>query len=406
MSTALSESVNNSKRHLTIPAYRRIEDDLRSRIAAGQWLQGAVLPSRRELATEYGVDLNTLQRAISALVDDGTLQASPRRGTIVARGAKASSPDILPNNITSPLMPGSAAPVSPIATHFMVGIAAGTALYLAPEDKDAIWRRATISALENALARSGSASRLYNWYHYGGAIPALTTAQSAGVDAQVIVALFEDWGVVAEAISAIDRLTCPVVVITSEPLDRPVLHVYYEQRSAGYLAAQHLLHCGYQHLLFLAPFTARWVEERLDGARLAVEQANLPGAALRIYSGAHQSPHPDTDQRAAGYSCSAQALDEGALASSGVIAINDNTALGVMDMAESRSLQPGTDFGLLGFDDIPEASERGLTSVRPPLEAMGEEAARMLMRSLQGDAVNMQACLHSTVVRRASTWSR
>jgi DNA-binding LacI/PurR family transcriptional regulator len=43
-----------------------------------------MLPSRRDLATTFGVDFNTIQRALSPLVNDGTLRADAGRGTFVA----------------------------------------------------------------------------------------------------------------------------------------------------------------------------------------------------------------------------------------------------------------------------------------------------------------------------------
>ena len=64
--------------------YRRIEIELRKRVAGGQWPVGAMLPGRRDLARQYAVSLVTLDRAIGPLLADGTLRADDRRGTFVA----------------------------------------------------------------------------------------------------------------------------------------------------------------------------------------------------------------------------------------------------------------------------------------------------------------------------------
>ena len=87
---------------LTRHAYQRIAADLRAQIRAGRWLPGALLPSRRRLAQEYGVELGTLQQAISGLLADGTLKALPRQGTVVGPAACAS---ILPVPAPPPSRP-------------------------------------------------------------------------------------------------------------------------------------------------------------------------------------------------------------------------------------------------------------------------------------------------------------
>ncbi|MEO7715849.1 MAG: GntR family transcriptional regulator, partial [Capsulimonas sp.] len=56
-----------SERDLSMAVYRRIEENLRMRIASGEWSAGAMIPSRKDLAAAYGVDLGTIQRAVAGL---------------------------------------------------------------------------------------------------------------------------------------------------------------------------------------------------------------------------------------------------------------------------------------------------------------------------------------------------
>ena len=74
------------------PKYRLIEEDLRRRIGEALWLPGAMLPGRLALAREYDVDLTTLQRAVSALLEDGTLRADPGGVPLSGRPTKAPHP--------------------------------------------------------------------------------------------------------------------------------------------------------------------------------------------------------------------------------------------------------------------------------------------------------------------------
>lgn len=66
--------------------YPEIADDLRDRILAGEWEPGANLPHAAELATRYGVNRDTIGRAIAILESEGLVWAVARRGTQVRHG--------------------------------------------------------------------------------------------------------------------------------------------------------------------------------------------------------------------------------------------------------------------------------------------------------------------------------
>ncbi|MFJ1707295.1 GntR family transcriptional regulator [Kitasatospora sp. NPDC088346] len=65
------------------PPYLRIADDLRRRVAAGEWRVGDRLPSRARLAISYGVGANVLQRAQELLIVEGVLEGRAGSGTYV-----------------------------------------------------------------------------------------------------------------------------------------------------------------------------------------------------------------------------------------------------------------------------------------------------------------------------------
>jgi DNA-binding GntR family transcriptional regulator len=65
------------------PAYLQIEHRLRGEINRGIWPAGSMLPSRRDLAKEYGVSSLTVDRAVTRLIAEGILRADDRRGTFV-----------------------------------------------------------------------------------------------------------------------------------------------------------------------------------------------------------------------------------------------------------------------------------------------------------------------------------
>lgn len=63
--------------------YRRVADDLRARLAAGEWAPGAQLPTRAKLAEEYGVNHMTIDRVIRELRADGLVETVPGLGMFV-----------------------------------------------------------------------------------------------------------------------------------------------------------------------------------------------------------------------------------------------------------------------------------------------------------------------------------
>lgn len=61
-----------------------IADALRARIAAGELVPGALVPSVREVADEYGCARMTAQSALQILAGEGVITTRHRRGSIVA----------------------------------------------------------------------------------------------------------------------------------------------------------------------------------------------------------------------------------------------------------------------------------------------------------------------------------
>jgi GntR family transcriptional regulator len=69
------------------PVHLCIRDDLRLRIAAGEWDVGQRLPSETELAAWYGVARMTVRQAVGALAAEGILVRRQGLGTFAAAAA-------------------------------------------------------------------------------------------------------------------------------------------------------------------------------------------------------------------------------------------------------------------------------------------------------------------------------
>ena len=65
------------------PIWAQLVDEFRRRIAAGEWIAGARVPSVRELALELGVNPNTVQKALGEVDRLGLTQTSRTAGRFV-----------------------------------------------------------------------------------------------------------------------------------------------------------------------------------------------------------------------------------------------------------------------------------------------------------------------------------
>ncbi|MCI1985033.1 MAG: GntR family transcriptional regulator [Lactobacillus sp.] len=66
------------------PIYAQIADTIKKKIAMKEWRAGHRLPSEEDLVQTLGVARGTVRKAISTLVEDGTLERIQGKGTYVA----------------------------------------------------------------------------------------------------------------------------------------------------------------------------------------------------------------------------------------------------------------------------------------------------------------------------------
>jgi DNA-binding LacI/PurR family transcriptional regulator/ribosomal protein S25 len=423
-----------------VPAYQRIEEDIRSKVKDGRLAPGAMLANRHNLAREYGVALSTAQQAIAKLAADGVLVTYDRRGTFVSHpsagdangaaggtGAYAPPPAaIIPEKRagrTSEAFSDSAS-LSGKPVSMTLGIVTASRIdTMSYSDIEIFWSCLAIRSLEQVFSEAGGATRYYHWRgenqetcpqglpeDYAASIHnGIAAVRADGADAIAVVGFCDATNVSDEIVRAVDIENVPLVYISWHEVQPPLAQVFYDNSFAGYQAAQHLLRQGYQKLVFMVPFADAWITDRIAGARAAIRHAGLPEDTLRLYS--PETPletydRPSAPSRMYEIATEFFVKEWGPLRSAqpcGIIAPNDDTGFQIMDAAEEQGWAPGRDFGLVGFDDDPRSCARGLTTVRPPIEAMGEEAGRLLLRALQGDKNGQSVRLRSHLIPRAST---
>ena len=89
-----------------------------------------------------------------------------------------------------------------------------------------------------------------------------------------------------------------------------------------------------------------------------------------------------------------------------VFAANDLTGIATLEAAAELGLEVPRDLSVIGFDDIPEASQMTppLTTIRQPMQTLGATAARMVVALMAGEALETTHILLPTkLVPRATT---
>ncbi len=69
------------------PMYLQIVEQIRRRVAIGDWAPSQALPSIRQLAVELNVSVITVKRAYFELERDGIIATHHGKGSVVAEGA-------------------------------------------------------------------------------------------------------------------------------------------------------------------------------------------------------------------------------------------------------------------------------------------------------------------------------
>lgn len=88
-----------------------------------------------------------------------------------------------------------------------------------------------------------------------------------------------------------------------------------------------------------------------------------------------------------------------------VVGLADVLAIGALRAAKSQGLQVPTDMSIAGFDDIPDATQEGLTTLHQPLIEKGRGAGELLLRTLAGSPAGARRFLTTRLEVRTSTAS-
>lgn len=172
----------------------------------------------------------------------------------------------------------------------------------------------------------------------------------------------------------------PCVILGHKaPFCEMFANVETEDVLASAQATQHLVELGHRRIAFFAgPAAAPWAQERFEGYRRALREANVPFDERLVFNA---GASPEEGEKAA-----LQMLDERSRATA-VQAASDQSALGAADVLLRQGLKIPEEVSIIGFGNVAagEYFRVPLTTVRQPKFRLGSAAVQALWRLLRGE---------------------
>ncbi len=172
----------------------------------------------------------------------------------------------------------------------------------------------------------------------------------------------------------------PSVLIDMQYDGTDLNYIAVNNYQGGYLATEHLLQLGYRDIAILSG--PNWMpvsRDRLAGYRTAMQNWGVPIRSEWIVPGL--GFNEETGEH------SMRVLLEVHQRPRAVFAASDLIAFGAMAVLDEAGLRVPEDIAMVGFDDIPAAASfrPPLTTVRQPLDYMGQLAAEHICRLIAGE---------------------
>lgn len=182
-----------------------------------------------------------------------------------------------------------------------------------------------------------------------------------------------------EHFRAFEKRDIPVVYFNRVSDQLGKYKVVVNDYLGAYAAVEHLIQNGYRRIAHLGgPTNLLISQERLRGYCDALTKYGLEIVPELIIHGDFQA------QKARIYASYFLDLPQPPDA---IFAVNDPTAIEIIVLARSKGIRIPEDLGVVGFSDDSIAAYigSGLTTVKQPTLQIGEAAARMMLRLMQGE---------------------
>ncbi len=198
----------------------------------------------------------------------------------------------------------------------------------------------------------------------------------------------------------IPKQTLPPLVTVGRPIEgEDISYVGVHDVAASKIATEYLVSLGHRKIVFLSGGPSDIVSDlRHTGYRLGLKEASDTIEDWRV----------EGDGTSEGGRAAVERLFIKDTLPTAFVCFNDNTAIGVIAALRLRGFDVPKDFSVIGFDDIPFASNvtPGLTTVRQPRQQIGEKAMRVLLDHIANrGGASENHLMHGDLVVRESCGS-
>jgi LacI family transcriptional regulator, galactose operon repressor len=179
-------------------------------------------------------------------------------------------------------------------------------------------------------------------------------------------------------LDALREQNFPYVLIDQADATEDSNVVEATNRQGAYEATRYLIQLGHTRIAFITGMlTVRSAIDRLRGYKAALADCDIPVREELVIKGDFQQQ--------TGYETAKSLLQSVDPPPTAIFASNDMSAFGAMDAARECGFCIPDNISIIGFDDIPQASlvYPKLTTVRQPLEQMGQVAVKMLLERIE-----------------------
>lgn len=187
-------------------------------------------------------------------------------------------------------------------------------------------------------------------------------------------------------------LPLPTVAVPGHRRIDGVTNMVLDHDRAALLALQHLISLGHRDIAVMrGPLNSSDSVDRYEGICRAARDLHVripPELTIQLESDAATSPENINPYM--------EEFLSRKVPFTALFAYHDNCAIGAIHMLLESGLRVPEDISIVGFDDMPGASccNPTLTTVRQPLERMGEIAARTLLNRID----NHEECIPEIVI--------
>jgi len=339
-----------------LPLYKKIMQDLESKIAGGDWTPESKLPTEVELEQAFDVSNITIRHALKGLVEKGLITRVRGGGSFVNKFPSSDGQGEVPfaQKVVGLIMP--------VNRHNgdMMDIVCGVSQYCF------------------------KCGYLLNINHFSDdTVKEEVMLERLAKKSTGIIYYPQQFMRSFECMYALDRHCYPIVTVDQSVSELSIPYVTSDNFAGAYEATKFLLKKGHRKICFVSVFNyATTVRERFKGFCHAMEES---GVSVTSDNYIISTPANDQNKDIAHDEILNQLLSRKEPVTA-VLTINDYVAYELLQAASRKGVGVPDDLSIIGYDNLPfiEQMKLPLMTVSQDLFTIGERAAQVLIDRIEG----------------------